>query len=407
MTEEFQLLNDIIINLFPREIAPWIILLGFVIFFTCFFGTSEYKRLSEFEKIIFSIFTGLVIWYLLIFPILIGIETFKLYFTYTNESNILKYSISNFNTSLIIIFGYFITFRLVSNTPIFYNKKFFGYSIKIIEYLIFYACCPTIIFIFISFLFSNYEEHAMILSIVFIIITLLLFSLYILLLKLRYLHTNFDIYTIVGLEINSIKFFKQNVRKKNLILFIIFIFIVIPGMTGNIFYNPHITDEEMKIERLEIPLLPVEKNSYANLHASQQINDQFKLEFGLIKFVKVPRNFTIIEAYNTDDSSKEYDFSGNFVTLKGDDKINVTLRGTHELYINEEFYNFTKQNHLNNTQVWNISFKNPYPYKIEVHRLMIGNPDRLKLIKWTNNGIYMNDGRLNDEVNKSSNELIT
>ena len=83
------------------------------------------------------------------------------------------------------------------------------------------------------------------------------------------------------------------------------------------------------------------------------------------------------------------------------------LRGTHELYINKEFYNFTKQNHLNNTQVWNISFKNPYPYKIEVHRLMIGNPDRLKLIKWTNNGIYMNDGRLNDEVNKSSNELIT
>ena len=38
---------------------------------------------------------------------------------------------------------------------------------------------------------------------------------------------------------------------------------------------------------------------------------------------------------------------------------------------------------------------------------MIGNPDRLKLIKWTKNGIYMNDGRLNDEVNKSSNELIT
>ena len=83
------------------------------------------------------------------------------------------------------------------------------------------------------------------------------------------------------------------------------------------------------------------------------------------------------------------------------------LKGNHELYINKEFYNFTKQNHLNNTQVWNISFKNPYPYKIEVHRLMIGNPDRLKLIKWTNNGIYMNDGRLNDEVNKSSNELIT
>jgi len=91
MTEEFQL-NDIIINLFPREIAHWIILLGFVIFFLCFFGTTEYKRLSEFEKIIFSIFTGWVIWYLLIFPISIGIETLRFQFTYTNESNILKNS---------------------------------------------------------------------------------------------------------------------------------------------------------------------------------------------------------------------------------------------------------------------------------------------------------------------------
>jgi len=414
MPEEFQLVNEIIINLFPREIAHLIILLGFIIFFICFFGTTEYKRLSEFEKIIFSIFTGLLIWYLFIFPISMGIETLKLYFTYTAESNVFKNSIensiNNFNGFFILILTYFIILRLDSNTPIFYNKNHLKLSITLIEILIFYISCPILIIILFSFLFSNYQEYAKYLTVTIIFIILLLFILYIILLKLSYLHTNFHMDTILKLKRNSIKILKTNTHIK--ILIIIFILIIIPGITGIIFYNSHITDEEMKIVRLEIPVLPVEKNSYGNLHGSQQINDQFKLKFGLIKWVKVHResshrNFTIIEAYNTDDSSNEYDFSGNFVILKGDDEINVTLSGTHELYINKEFYNFTKQNHLNNTQVWNISFQNPYPYKIEVHELEIENPDRLKLIKWTNNGIHMNDGRLNDEVNKSSNELIT
>ena len=405
MTEEFQLVNEIIINLFPREIAHLIILLGFVIFFLCFFGTTEYKRLSEFEKIIFSIFTGLLIWYLFIFPISIGIETLKLYFTYSTESNVYKNSINNFNSFFILILIYFIILRLDSNTPIFYNKNYLKLNITLIEILIFYISCPIFIFILFSFLFSNYQEHATHLTVIIIFIILLLLILYIILLKLSYLHTNFHMDTILKLKRNSIKIFKQNAHTK--ILIIIFIFIIISGITGIIFYNSHITDEEMKVVWLEIPVLPVEKNSYGNLQGSQQINDQLKLKFGLIKFVEVHKNFTIIKAYDTDDSSKEYDFSGNFVILRGDDEINVTLRGTHELYINKEFYNFTKQNHLNNTQVWNISFQNPYPYKIEVHELEIENPDRLKLIKWTNNGIYMNDGRLNDEVNKSSNELIT
>ena len=87
--------NDIIMDIFPTEIAFGIVIVGFGIFFLYFFGTDEWKGFSDLEKIIYSIITGWLLWFFVIYPISMGYETFNLLFKDTNEINIFIKTIEN------------------------------------------------------------------------------------------------------------------------------------------------------------------------------------------------------------------------------------------------------------------------------------------------------------------------
>ncbi len=404
-----ELISSIIMNIFPAEIAYGIIIMGFLIFFLYFYGTEEWKSFSDLEKIIFSIATGWLLWFILILPISMGIETLKLFFTYTTDVNIYNKSINNFYGFSIYIFIYFLVWRLNSNTPLFCNKEFVNATTNLIKISI-VILYPLLIFFYFSFYSSKY--------IIFIqysverieAVMLLLLSLYFIFLKI---HGNLkfnlenkyltELENHLSLKLNSINTSLKNLlTTKHLLIIItvlILIFSFIGYIIGYIFYNSSVDNEEMTKVRLEIPILPLDKSSYGNLSGSLYYDDQFELKFGLIKWVYIPRDFTITEAYNKDDPSKKYNFSGNFVVLSGDNKVNVTLIGNQEINVDKNFYNLEKE-YINHTQIWNISF-NRMEYEIYINEIIIKSPENLKLIDSKKHGLSFDKERLDENLNKS------
>ena len=400
--------SGIIMEMFPTEIAYGIIIVGFGIFFLYFFGTEEWKAFSDLEKIIYSIITGWLLWFIVIYPILIGYGTLKLYFT-TNYTDIFNKAIDNFNVSAGLIFIYFFMGRLLSDTPLFKNKKF----VKLTSYLILFTIIifyTLLIFIAFSFKFTPYLDFAQELELRTFTIIILFINLLIIFLKVNGIKpvTFLDeLIKELSLKFNSKKHIFKKLNSIRNISIILILFILGSYLTGYMFFNPSVADKNFKIRHLEIQYLPIENNSYGNLSGSLFIENQVEVNFGWIKWVYIPQNFTIEEAYNTENKSKKYELSGNGVVIRGNGKANITIEGYQKINVSNNFYNFTIED-LNDTQIWNISFINPYQYDIKINELVIRNPRDLKLIKWTNNDyVYLDYTNFNDEINKSFSQLTS
>ena len=212
----------------------------------------------------------------------------------------------------------------------------------------------------------------------------------------------------LSLKFNSIKYIFEKLNSIRNITIILILFILGSYYTGFLFFNPSVDDEKnFKVTKLEIPILWNEKNSYGNLSGSLVIENQVEVSFGWIKWVYIPQNFTIEEAYNTENKSKKYELSGNRVVSRGNEKANITIKGTQEINVDKNLYNFTIE-YFNDTQIWNLSFINPYQYQIEIKELVIVNPKKLKLIKWnTNEYVSIKGAILNYEINKSFSKLTS
>jgi hypothetical protein len=316
-----EFINSIIMAIFPTEIAYGIIILGFGIFFLHFYGTEEWKNFSDLEKIIFSIVTGWLLWFLVIFPISMGIETLNLFFTYTTDFNIHKKSIDNFYVYSAGVFIYFFIWRLYSDTALFKNGVFVSKTTNLIKYLI-YLMFPPLSFIFASFYSSMYKNTLKYPVWRILGIIILLINLYIIFLKI---HGNLKFDWDRNL-INRLKnIFIEGRYKKMLKSFstLTIVLILISGLIGYVvgtnFYNYNITNEEVRNISLGIPSIVIGFDR--TLSGSLLINNQFTLKFGLIKWASIPRNFTITEAYNSDDVSKKYKFSENSVIVRGGEKM--------------------------------------------------------------------------------------
>ena len=402
--------SGIIMEMFPTEIAYGIIIVGFGIFFLYFFGTEEWKGFSDLEKIIYSIITGWLLWFIVIYPILIGYETLKLFFSYTDYTDIFNKTIGNFNVFAGLIFTYFFIGRLLSDTALFKNEMF----VKITSYLIsiiIIILYPLFIFLAVSFQSTSYGYFAQELVNRTSRIMILLAGLLIIFLKINSIKSvTFldELKKELSLKFNSIKYIFEKLNSIRNITIILILFILGSYYTGFLFFNPSVDDEKnFKVTKLEIPILWNEKNSYGNLSGSLVIENQVEVSFGWIKWVYIPQNFTIEEAYNTENKSKKYELSGNRVVSRGNEKANITIKGTQEINVDKNLYNFTIE-YFNDTQIWNLSFINPYQYQIEIKELVIVNPKKLKLIKWnTNEYVSIKGAILNYEINKSFSKLTS
>ncbi|MCK4798364.1 MAG: hypothetical protein KAT05_13370, partial [Spirochaetes bacterium] len=404
--------SGIIREIFPTEIAYGIIIVGFGIFFLYFFGTDEWGDFSDLEKIIYSIITGWLLWFIVIYPISMGYETLKLYFTYTNYTDISDKTIGNFNVFASLIFMYFFIGRLLSDTPLFKNKDF----IKLTHYLILFIIIilyTSQIFIFFSFQPTQYGFFAQELENRTLIIIILLANLWIIFLKVNG-NLKFDSMTFFDeiknklcLKFNSNKHIFEKLNSIRNISIILILFVLGSYLTGYMFFNPSVADKNFEIKKLEIRILPIDKNFDEELPGSLFIENQVEVSFGWVKWVYIPQYFTINKAYNTDNESKKYKISGNGVVIRGNETENITIEGYQKINVSNNFYNFTIED-LNDTQIWNISFINPYQYDIKIKELVIRNPKDLKLIEWTNNDyVYLDWTNFNENINKSPSELTS
>ena len=359
--------NDIIMDIFPTEIAFGIVIVGFGIFFLYFFGTDEWKGFSDLEKIIYSIITGWLLWFLVIYPISMSYETFHLLFTYTTDFDIFNKTIGNFKIYAIIIFACFFAVRLLSDTALSKYTGFINNTTKIILITI-PIFSYLLILLLVSFYFTSFK-YPIESSINRILGTILSFiNLYFIFLKV-----NGNLNLEFPLKKYLVEKFHSN--KKIIMIFVgIFVlFIVIACFVGYLFYDPHVVDKNFEITRLEIPVVQINNNSNVNLSGSLFIENQVEVSFGLVKWVYIPRNFTILEAYNTDNNSIKYSFSENEVTIKGNGKLNITLNGTKETKVNINLYNITEENLNEDFQRFFISFNNPYKYKIFIKQIYLNN----------------------------------
>lgn len=396
-----EVISNIIIKIFPPEIAYGIIIMGFMIFFLCFYGTKEWKSFSDLEKIIFSIFTGALVWYLFIFPLAMGYETLKIVFTYYEDFNIVNNSVNDFDFISRIIVGSFAVARILSKLPLFNSKKFLKLP-ELIGLLVVFMYLP-LLFVLISFNFSVYRYFNIISLITYPIASGIIFliGLDFVLIKIIYYRSDFK--RAITIEFKKI----VDICRNRITIMILLLLVLISITAGYFYYNPSVVDEDLKIVRLEIPILPIEKNNYENLSGSLLINDQFKLKFGLIKWAYISKNFTITEAFNSNNTSKKFDFFQNLVILRGDNLINVTLIGNQRIDVDSDLYNI-EINNTNNLQIWNISF-NKKEYEIEINKFYLTTPNNLKLIQYSNydDALLVNKDKLNAQLNKSYSNHFT
>ena len=257
--------------------------------------------------------------------------------------------------------------RIYLDTSLFKNKEFVNIISRIILTTI-PILLSLLILLLISFYFASfkYPIESLIQRISANII--LFINLYLIFSKVN---------DNLNLKILSIKYLIEKVHSNKKIIghFVRFfvLFIVVACFVGYFFYDPHVVDKKFEIARLEIPVVQINNNSNVNLSGSLFIENEIEVSFGLVKWVYIPRNFTILEAYNTDNNSIKYSFSENEVIVKGTGKLNITLNGTKETKVNTNFYNITKENFNDNSQGYFISFKNPYKYELFIKQIYLNN----------------------------------
>ncbi len=186
-----------------------------------------------------------------------------------------------------------------------------------------------------------------------------------------------------------------------IVVLIIGVVSIISGIVVGIYYNPIIT-KSTNLDRIEISEIPVNR-FYGVLPANFIYNTTFQIKFGFIKWADIESNYTIIQAYDSDNISNEYKWNGTTISLRGNDKNKVTLFESKTQNISKNFYVFSKK-YSDSYQEWNITLNNTNKAKIIVSSLdflpYAEGDEKLRLINISTDVIYYR-GSLFENINKS------
>ena len=70
---------EILTTLLPNETYPLIIFSGVVYFILIFYGTKQWEKYSDFDKVVFSVILGGFVWWFFILPISIFVFTLNVF----------------------------------------------------------------------------------------------------------------------------------------------------------------------------------------------------------------------------------------------------------------------------------------------------------------------------------------
>lgn len=398
---------DILTLILPKEIYQFVIIYGFVYFILIFYGTKQWEKYSSFEKVIFSVLSGYVVWVFLVTPISFFLNTLKVF---QNELPEIKYT-DLFQYSYIIhyVFVYLIIWRLIfSNKPLRDNKAFFNFTKYLIIAIIIIFFMADYLYL-AAFIFSEYQEYLgyplrsfLYLSaiIIFYLIFLEIYGKKI----LRYSKFRNDIsFAFLNFKAQYFKYLTpKNEKRFKQIMAVIFIIIIIATLFIGYYYlktTAQIVEE--KPNRLVIDTLFINRPN-VNLSGTLFVTQNYTIKFRLIPWTKIKLN---ISSVDESDRTKilDYNFSGNYLFIKNSSWNTITVKpyGWKKEYNIFEFHTL-KISDLNDTiQRWDINFYNPYLYDIEIYWVVVERGNQLKLIN------YSKDLALDEVVNDPTDHQVT
>ncbi len=384
------LINILTLNQLSPEIAGLIFALGASTLFIFFFRTDEWReKLSELDKLILSGLVGYMLWAFLIVPITFA--SYILSINYMPEPYSFQEIMGLVSFTFIIISTSLVVFPKSCN---FNNFIAIIDSFKSgIEYLILFSPM-AVIFFSLAFYFSNYRGETIAIAVSLLLIEVIWIIWYLILTAINnYNLPDFDVISLIR-------------KNKGMSIFALGLLAAstIGGILVGVYCNNPSTINSSKLERIEISNLIVNRE-YGNLSANFIYNTTYKIKYGWIKWTNIESNYTISEAYDADNNSKKYEWSNSLISLRGNDKVNVTILGYETQNISKNFYTFTKK-YSDSYQEWNITFNNTNKVEINVKMLdflpRTVDDEKLRFINISSDNIYYSGYNFDnsDNINK-------
>lgn len=397
---------DILTVILPKEIYQFVIIYGFVYFILIFYGTKQWEKYSSFEKVVFSVLSGYVVWVFLVTPISFFLNTLKVF---QHELPEIKYiDLYQYSYILHYIFIYLIIWRLLfSDKPLRDNKTFFNFT----KYLIIATMITFFIADYIYFaalLFSGYQEYLgyPIYSILYLSATVIFYLIFLEIYGEKIIRFSKikDDSSIAFLNFKA-QYFKylisKNEKRIRQIIAVIFIIVLIAVLFVGKYYLKTTTQMvEEEPHKLVIDDLFINRPNF-NLSGEFFVWQNYSIKFGLIPWAKIKLNLSSVDESDKT-KTPDYNFSGNYLFIKNAswNTINVKLYGWKQEYNISEFHTL-KISDLNDTiQRWDINFYNHYPYYIEIYEVVV-EKGNLKLIN------YVKNLALGEVVNNPTDHQIT
>ncbi len=391
-------IGDVITQILPKDILPQIITYGLLYFILIFYGSDKWKTFSDFEKIVFSVLSGGIVWYFLVAPISFFLTMLKIF---QNELPEIKYYdlYPQGIYLLYLIFIYLLVWRLIFNNKPLRDDKSFFQSTK-------YLIIAVVIFLLLvdytllaAFLFSEYQEYLNYIatSISFSIAILILFyPIFLALYGEKITPPLIDeFFANLKLKENSLRNIlsrnKTTIKWSLLIIFII-IFIVVAPFTGIYLLKTTTQLVDEKPDRFIIDSMFITR-AYRNISGDFFVWQNYSIKFGIIPWAKFKPNISLKNRF--DEPANSYSFRGDYILINnsGFNTTNVILYGKKEINNLPKFYLYTFEiSDLNDTiQKWDIKFNNSYPYDIEINEVIIDPARELRFINYHPGNLSLGD----------------
>jgi len=357
---------DILTVLLPTEVYQLIIFSGIIYFVLFFYGTNQWEKYTEFDKVVFSVIFGGFVWYFFILPISIFVFTLNVF---QKPEIIIPNDFSKYSYFIYFILAFYLIYwRLfkINNRPLRDNNNFLKFTELLIGATISVIAVIDCVLL-VAFSLSTYQEQLVYILLSILSLVLLIF-LYKIFLKIFPLNKKFFQYSDNLPYLNLLK-------NKNLSALLIIIIMFVGAFFIGTYYlktTSQFIDE--KSTGLEIPRIETWKYRN-NLSGIFDVEQYYTIKFLYIPWIKIKSNISLIDIYGKPYREyPNYTFRGEYeVIINGSrwSNVNVSLKGKKLDNNITRFYKIEKNNLNETVQRWDIIFSNPYDLYVKIYEIDI------------------------------------
>jgi heme/copper-type cytochrome/quinol oxidase subunit 2 len=386
---------DILTEILPEEVYKSIIISGVIYFLLVYYGTKQWGKFSDFDKVVFSIISGTIVFYCFVFPLVFLIMSLNIFSKNTifNDTDLVLYS----NIVIFFIIIYLSVFRFYNgNKPLRHDKIFLNPNI-----FLSIIVTPIVIIYYILLLVSMFTIYKEIfaLTIMNIFISLPLFLVFHLTFT-KIFSKKEEIPDYLKKEFFLKPFILNNKKLAISFMVIISISAALIGMYGlNTTYELVNHNEN----RLEITDLDINRGGNITISpvGNFYITQIYRIKYQFIPWVKITSNISLVDSSGKPYTQHEnYSFNGKNDVIISNSRwstINASLIGIKPDNL-PRIYTLEKKEVNETHQIWNISFTNPYEFYIKIYRLNIVNDEKLKLNDYKINNLDFDKEKLDESI---------